>query len=95
MFSRSLTWWVEMRMTESSRVYFVTAFLNCAFEGMSRPFVGSSMNRYFVLHASAKAMYVFFSCPNDILFIFCCGSTSRTFITSLNLPMSNPVQNFP
>ena len=39
---------------ESSRVYLVTAFLNWAFEGMSRPLVGSSMKRYLVLQARAK-----------------------------------------
>ena len=42
-FSRSRTWWVEMMRVESSEVYFVTAFLNCALEGMSRPLVGSSI----------------------------------------------------
>ena len=54
MFSRSLTWWVEITIVESSEVYFIIALRNCVFEGMSRPFVGSSMNMYLQPQANAK-----------------------------------------
>ena len=45
-----------LAVEDDYRVDFVTAFLNCALEGMSSPFVGSSMKRYLQLHARANDM---------------------------------------
>ena len=44
-------------------------FLNCTFDGISSPFVGSSINKTAVLQASPNANKNFFFCPKDSLVI--------------------------
>ena len=94
-FSRSRTWCVEITSVAFSSVYFSTAERNCALDGMSRPLVGSSMKRYLVLQARQKLMYVFLSCPADMVESFCSVSVSNSRITETNLSREKPGQKRP